>query len=330
MPTTRVARAHAAAAAAAAHVPPQAAAWPQLVRELLAMMLRHPWLLGLTILPNVITPALAPIQAWLAQEVLDQVAKGEQRFALAELLAYAPLAIGIFAGLALLQVAEKLTNRMYDDRLLIDLQRCWFDRRGDGCVGDQVARSINDCKNAVKITDLLQKELWVVAVGLPAVVLWQLRLSPELLPALLVAALLPFAAALLFGRLIQRFSHLGLQLVASVSSAVARGDRERLHTEQEKFYRNRIRFELAKQASEVIADLAFWVTLVLVLVLSISGVWRLLPQELSAGEIGGFLVNLKLINKPLGALVKVHNKVREGWPAVRRVLMPQQPEAAHG
>ncbi len=159
------------------------------------MMLRHPWLLAAAILPNVIKPAIEPIQAWLAREVLNEIAKGERRFELTELLDYAPLAIGIFVGLGLLHLAEKLTNRMLDDRLLIDLQRRWFDRRGNGCVGEQVARSMNDCDNARKILDLFQKELWLVLVGLPAVIIWQLSLAPELLPALLVSSALPFVVA---------------------------------------------------------------------------------------------------------------------------------------
>ncbi|MEF8982007.1 MAG: hypothetical protein V5A19_09300 [Thiohalorhabdus sp.] len=84
-------------------------------------MLRHPWLLAAAVLANVITPALEPVQAWLAKTVLNE--KGEELFHIEELLGYAPVGIGVFFGLALLQLAEKLTNRMLDDRLLIELQR---------------------------------------------------------------------------------------------------------------------------------------------------------------------------------------------------------------
>jgi hypothetical protein len=47
-----------------------------------------------------------------------------------------------------------------------------------------------------------------------------------------------------------------------------------------------------------------------------------LPEQVSAAQIGVFLVNLKLMNKPLSEVTKVYNKVREGWPAVRRTLEP--------
>lgn len=298
-------------------------AWHHLLTEMLLIMLRHPYLLAAAILPNVVTPALSPVQAWLTKEVLDEISTGERRFLLTELLSYAPLAMAIFLGLALLQIAEKIANRMLDDRLLIDLQRIWFDRRGEGCVGEQVARSINDCENARKILDLFQKELWMVVIGLPAVVIWQLNLAPDLLPALFVSTLIPFTAALLFGGVIQRYSHTLLRLVSGVGSAVARGDKADLYREQERLYVKRIRFEFVKQASEAIASFAFWAGLVIVLLLSASGAWQLLPLEMSAAEIGVFLVNLKLMAKPLAEITKVYNKVREGWPAVGRVLRPE-------
>jgi ABC-type multidrug transport system fused ATPase/permease subunit len=156
------------------------------------------------------------------------------------------------------------------------------------------------------------------------VLIWQVNLSPELLPALVVTAFTPFLASLLFGHLIQRLSHRGVLLTAQVSSAVAQGDRQRLHVEQEKLYRNRIQFEVIKQCSEVIADFAYWVSLVAVLILSWSGVWRLLPEQLTAAQIGVFLVNLKLLTKPLNAVTKMHNKIRQNWPSVRRVLRPHE------
>lgn len=297
---------------------------PDLLRELAAMMLAHPWLLALTVLPNIVSPAIAPVQAWLAKEVLQEVSQGERLFPLAELLGYAPYAIVIFLGLTSLHVVEKVTNRMYDDRLLIDVQRRWFEIRGDGCAGDHVAKATNDCKNVVKLFDLAQKEIWVVIIGVPAVVIWQITLSPELLPALLVSAFVPFIGSLAFGALIQNLSHRGLVLLSGVSSAIAQGNRKRMHEEQEKLYVNRVKFELTKQVSEAIGDFAFWLSLVFLLLVSLSGIWRLLPAELTAAQIGVFLVNLKLLNQPLSAITKMHNKIRESWPSVRRALRPQE------
>lgn len=293
-----------------------------LLKELLAVMLRHRFLLLLAVLPNVIKPALEPIQAWIARDVLDGLTKGTDTYGLDELLHYAPIALGVFFGLALLTIWEKMSNRLLDDRLLISLQRVWFARRHLAEPGEQVARAINDCENARKPLDLFQKELWLAGIGLPSVLIWQVSLGPELIPALLVAALPPFIAALFFGGFIARASLNALVALAAVGRAVGAGDSKGMHQQQETFYRHRIRFELWKQCSEISADFAGWVGLVLVLLLSAAGVWPLLPDQLSAGQIGMFLINLKLISKPLGEISKVYNKMREGWPAVRRVLRP--------
>lgn len=302
----------------------------RLSRELLSIMLQHPWLLLLAILPNILTPALEPAKAWITKEVLNEVSKGDHLFLLTDLLSYAPIAVGVFLVLGLLKMAEKITSRMLNDRLLIDLQRAWFDRRTQDCIGAQVARSMNDCENARKILDLFQKEFWRVSVGLPAVIIWQLSLSPTMLPALLVASIVPFLTALLFGGLIQQYSSNILKLVSNVSSAVATGNKEQLYSQQELFYKNRIRFEFWKQSSEVTADFAYWLGLVMVLLLAVFNILPVLPEAVSATEIGVFLVNLKLINSPLSDISKVYNKVREAWPAVVRTLAPTLEEPAYG
>jgi ABC-type multidrug transport system fused ATPase/permease subunit len=293
-----------------------------LMLELIRVMLGHPWLLTLAVLPNIVKSALEPIQAWIAREVLDKITTGQETYRLTELLDYAPLAIGVFLGLGLLAIWEKMSNRMLDDRLFISLQRIWFERRHMADPGEQVARAINDCENARKPLDLFQKELWVVAVGLPSVLIWQLSLGPELLPALLVASMPPFLVALFFGGFISNASHQALIAMAAVGRAVGAGHRKDLHIEQERFYHHRIRFEMWKQFSEIIADFAGWLGLVVVIILSVTGIWQLVPDNVTAGQIGMFLVNLKLISKPFGEITKVYNKMCEGWPAVRRVLRP--------
>ncbi len=295
-----------------------------LLRELIGVLLRHPWLLAAAIAPNILLAALGPVQGWLAKGVLNQVTKGDAVFALRELLPLAWIALGVFLGLGLLTLAEKVTNRMIDDRMLIELQRIWFDRCGRGCPGERVARAMKDCENARKILDIFQKELWAVLIGLPAVLIWQLSLEPRWLPALFVAAAPPFAIALLFGGLIQRTSLRILQSVAAVGTAIARGDRPSLCAHQEGFYRQRIRFELWKQCSETTADLSRWLGVVLVLAVSATGLWHVAPARATAGEIALFLVNLGLLCRCFADITRVHNKVREGWPSVPRVFSPSQ------
>lgn len=293
-----------------------------LFRELFGVLLLHPWLLAVTILPNVVRPALEPMKAWITGGVVDELTAGSGTYLVEELLPYAPLAVGVFLGLGMLKMWEKITNRMLDDRLLIELQRVWFARRHIADPGEQVARGINDCENARKPLDLFQKELWLASVGLPAVLIWQFSLGPALLPALLVAALPPFLISLGFGRLIGRASYLALASLASVGSAIGSGDTHNMRSHQEQFYRHRVRFEWWKQSSEIVAEFAAWAGLAVVLVMSATGVWRLIPESVTAGQISMFLVNLRLIIEPLKNITDVYIKMREGWPAVRRVLRP--------
>lgn len=293
-----------------------------LLKELLGVMLRHPFLLALAILPNVVKPAIEPVQAWIAREFLNDITQGSATYPLADLLVYAPLAVGVFLGLGLLQMWEKMSNRMLDDRLFISLQRTWFERRHLADPGEQVARAINDCEQARKPLDLFQKELWLTVIGLPSVLIWQVSLDASLLPALLVAAMPPLFAALVFGGFIGRASHRSMIALVDVGRAVGAGQRDSMHAGQEVYYGHRIRFEWWKQCSEITAIFAGWLGLVLVLLLSVSGIWQLLPEQITAGQIGLLLVNLRLISQPLGETAKVYNKMREGWPAVRRVLRP--------
>lgn len=294
-----------------------------LLLELIGILKFHPWLFVFAVIPNIFLAVINPVRGWLAKNVLNEISKGNTVFVLSDLLPYGWIALGIFCGLGLLQLAEKVTNRMFDDRMLIELQRVWFIRCGNGCPGERVARSINDCENARKMFDLFQKEFWTAVVGLPAVFIWQMSLAPKWLPALFMAVIPPFMIALLFGRLIQRTSLRILQFVSAVGSAFASGDKSSLYMYQENFYRNRVRFELWKQCSEATAEFSRWLGVVLVLAISVTGIWQVIPAEVSAGEIGLFLVNLGLIAKPLLEITKVHNKIREGWPAVQRVFRPE-------
>ncbi|MCL7930356.1 hypothetical protein [Halomonas llamarensis] len=298
-----------------------------LFRELIGVMLLHPWLLAITVLPNIVRPALEPLKAWITGDVIQELTTGSGTYAVEELLPYAPLAMGVFLGLGMLKMWEKLTNRMLDERLLIELQRTWFARRHVAHPGEQVTRAINDCENARKPLDLFQKELWLASVGLPAVLIWQISLGPELLPALLMAALPPFLVSLGFGRVIGLASYQTLIALASVGRAVGAGDDMKMRDHQESFYRHRVRFEWWKQSSEVMAEFAAWGGLAVVLVLSATGIWQLIPENVSAAQIGMFIVNLRLLIEPLKSITDVYVKMREGWPAVRRVLRPGYDEA---
>lgn len=297
--------------------------WP-MWWELIRVMLSHPWLLSITITPNVLVAALAPMQAWLAKHVLDTYTKGESVFLLNDLTPLLPVVLAVFFGLAALKMIEKIPNKMLDSRIYIDLQRIYFDRRPDeGSNGEHISRVANDCNDARKVLDLFQKELWLVAIGLPSVLIWQVSLASELLPALLIAALPPVLVSLLFGGLVQRYSHRTMRHTARVACAVDRHDGSNMRIEQESWYRARICYELSKYSAQTVADFAGWFGIALVIILGALGM-GFIPQEVTAGEIAVFMINLRLIGKPLSQLVNVYIKARQSYPAVIRVLRPER------
>jgi len=296
-----------------------------LLQKAMRVVLRHKLLLFSACFPNILMAGLDPVQAWLAKNVLNRVSRGETVFALRDLLPYAWLSLGVFLGLGFIRLGEKVANRMFDDRMLIELQREWFQHCSGSCAGERVARTINDCESARKIYDLVQRDLWMGIVGLPAVFIWQMSLEPRWVPALLMAAIPPFCVALFFGGGIQKGSLLILRFVTEVSKAVVAGDRAELFAKQEGFYRQRVKLEFYKQSSETLVELSRWPGVALVLALSGIGVWQVAPARVGAGEIGVFLVNLALLIKPLMELTKLHNKIREGWPALRRIFEPETP-----
>ena len=284
------------------------------------LMLQHPWLLVMTLVPNMIAPAIEPAQAWLAKTALDRLTEGSNTFMRDELIQFVPTVAAVFLILGGLKLAGKIVDKLYDERLFITLQRTYFRRRGDIRSSEHITRTLNDCEQARKVADLLQKDVWQVVIGLPAVIIWQLNLASEWVLPLLLSTLPSLIFVIYFGPFIQRWSHARLRSQADVSNSVGDGNEETMHQHQEGYFRATIRFELFKQGAEISADMMQWLGLLLILL--ISPVIPIIPAELNAGDLAAFLVNLKLIGKPIQEVAKMYAKVRESYPAIIRVLYP--------
>jgi hypothetical protein len=294
-----------------------------LLREIVRVPFYHPVLMVSSILPNAIEPAIAPIQAWIAREVLDRVAKGESTFTLRDLLPYVATAVACYGGLACLYLFNRVTNVILDGRVRIDLQRTWFARRPPGDAGAQVAQAFNDCAQAHIFLEMFQSEIWRVVIGLPAVLIWQVTLGPEWLTALLVAALPPFLFAATFGGRLQHNSEHMLRRLSGMGAAVAANRKRDLYLHQERWYRHSIRFECFKVPSTMGPEVTMWIGVLLVVALTWGDVWALVPESVTAGQVGVFLVNLRLLTVPLVELSKLYMRVRANWPGVVRVLRPK-------
>ncbi len=295
----------------------------ELYKQMVNLLLKHPWLLLLTILPNIINLMLKPAEAWLAKEVFSEVIKGDNSFLLTSLLQYIPIVIGIFIVLSLLEMSEKMTDKMLDERLYISTQRLWFSRKkNNSSVSEDISKSVYDCKLARKSLDILKKDIWVVIVGLPSVIIWQISLAEEYVLPLLIVGIFPFLISLCFGKLIAKYSNYSLQFISSVSSAIANNNVKDMYTEQEKYYKTKLSGEWWQQCSEVLSNTSHWLIMAIMILLSVYDIIPLLPKELSPPDVAAFLVNLKLINKPFQELVALYNELHKAYPAIKRVLRP--------
>lgn len=80
--------------------------------------------------------------------------------------------------------------------------------------------------------------------------------------------------------------------------------------------------EIFKSSTEILMDLVTWFGLLMLVLVSSVFHLGLLPNQIEAGDLALFVVNLNLLSKPLGEIVKVYNKGREAYPALMRVLRP--------
>lgn len=66
-----------------------------------------------------------------------------------------------------------------------------------------------------------------------------------------------------------------------------------------------------------------WIFLGMLIAVSwVFDLW-LLPDEIALGGAAAFLINARLLAKPLGDIGKVYTKWREAYPAANRVFAPE-------
>ncbi len=293
----------------------------RLLLDMGQVLLRHPLWLSLSVGSTVLSLVLEPSLAWLGRDFVNQLQ--DQTTALEDsLVRYILVFGGVLLGLGLIKFGDKLLNKIYGLRLLIALQRVYLDRRPQERECVDSSRLLYDCEQARQGLDILYKDILTIAVGSLSVLVWQFSLAPEWLPALILAVLPPVLIVLVFGRWIQRYSLDLLRIQGKIAASTA--SYVQILDHQEAFFRRTIWLEIFKKGSDVLIDLLAWIGLLGVIF--VASLWDigLLPQEVQAGDLALFAVNLNLLSKPMGEIGKVYNKGREAYPALLRVLQPQQ------
>lgn len=298
------------------------APWLELVHEVFQVILSYPLWLLLSILSTILHAALAPSLAWIGKSFVDDLQKPDTALQ-GSLLEYAVVFGGVIAGLAVVKFGNQILNKIYESRLIIVIQRRYLERRGTSRGAEDVSRLLYDTERAKKGLDIIYKDSWSIVSQMVSVIVWQLSLAPQWLPALILAVVPPMALVLLFGPWIQQASLEILGLQGQIAGSTGRDRQLQLFRHQEAFFRYGVRLEALKAGAEVMMDLLTWLGLLLLVALALVINLDILPQEITAGDLALFAVNLNLLSKPLGDVVKVYNKGRESYPAVLRVLRPE-------
>lgn len=286
--------------------------------EMARTLLRLRWFVMALMAALALKAAVTPAYSWLAHEGVAAM-----RVADATLLSLAlylvPLAAGIAVAVALVEFGEKLASKAMEARLLVDLQRTYLGRRSGESAPRDVSQVLYGCEVARKGFEVVYKDGWRIPVEITGVLLWQAALGAEWLP-LLIGAVIPALGCVWFaGRALERTSRQILEGQRGLAATTAREREGEFASLQEAIFTGTIRFEVLKWLTERGLDAALWLSVAA----CIATVWWIDPARLpGGGEIAGaaaFLVNLRLLMKPLSDIGKVYTKWREASPAIRPV-----------
>jgi ABC-type multidrug transport system fused ATPase/permease subunit len=286
------------------------------------VLLTYPGWFAASILSTIVVVGLEPSLAWLSKTVVDDLKKGKVDLD-ASLLRYALIFGGLLLGLGLLKFGDKLIDKIYELKLVIRLQQIYLQRRTQDRGIEDVSRVIFDCEKSKAGLDIIHKDAGKIIFQTISVIVWQFSLAPQWLPALLIAVFPPILVGFVFGRFIQRSSLNRLKAQQAIASSTGAHQQAEFQQQQQHFFRHTLQLEIFKSSTEILMDLVTWFGLLMLILTSIVFHLGLVPQQIEAGDLALFFVNLNLLSKPLGEIVKVYNKSREAYPALVRVLRPE-------
>ncbi|MBF2017860.1 MAG: ABC transporter ATP-binding protein [Rivularia sp. T60_A2020_040] len=294
-----------------------------LFQDMLRVMLSYPKWFAAAILSTIIVAAVEPSIAGLGKVTVDNFKKGGSDI-YASLPNYIVMFAAYFFLMGLLKFGDKVIDKTYETLLIITLQRTYLQRRGAERGIEDVSRILYDCNRAKPGLDILHKDSWRIVSLTISVIIWQLNLAPELLPALFIAVLPPVLIGFFFGPFLQKASLNMMKIQENIAASTADDKRNELFAHQKLFLRQVMRLESFKGASEILIDLVSWFGILVVAVMAFVFDIGIVPKDIQAGDLVLFWTNLNLLAKPLNDIVKVYNKARESYPALIRVLRPQE------
>lgn len=294
-----------------------------LVQDMMRVMLSYPKWFASAIISTIIVAAAEPSIAGLGKVTVDTLKKGGS-----DIYASLPNYIAMFAAyfflMGLLKFGDKIIDKTYETLMIISLQRTYLQRRGAERGIEDVSRILYDCNRAKPGLDIIHKDSWRIISLTISVIIWQLNLAPELLPALFIAVLPPVLIGFIFGPYLQKASLNMMKIQENIAASTGDDKRNELFAHQKLFLRQVVRLEAFKGGSEILIGLVSWFGVLVVAIMAFIFDIGIVPKDIQAGDLVLFWTNLNLLAKPLNDIVKVYNKARESYPALIRVLRPQE------
>jgi ABC-type multidrug transport system fused ATPase/permease subunit len=292
-----------------------------LVVDMLRVLCSYPGWFIAAIISTVVVASVEPSLAWMGKSFVDGLKKGNAEASIS-LIDYLVKFGGLLFGLGIIKFCDKIIDKIFELKLVIRLQRVYLERRGQDRGMEDVSRVIFDCNRAKAGLDIIHKDSWKIVFQTISVIVWQLTLAPEWLPALVIAVVPPVLIGFVFGKFIQRTSLNLLRAQENIASTTREAQRLEFFQHQQTFFQQTIRMEMFKSGTEILMDLLTWFGLLVLVILASTFHWGIVPKDIQAGDLLLFYVNLNLLSKPLSDIVKVYNKGREAYPALIRVLRP--------
>jgi hypothetical protein len=276
-----------------------------------------------------ISAALQPSFAWISKALLEDIEQGG--FDLLKLiLAHGPIFLAICLGLEVAKFGEKIINKVVETRLIIELQLTYMQRRRKTCPSTDVSQILYGSEVAKKGFEAVYKEAWKITAQTVSVLIWQISLGAQWIPLMILSVLPSITFVWFFGTFIQRTSNDMLNHQSGIAASTNANRIIHLRFHQERFFRSVLKFEFFKWCAEEAMDIVMWGTLALLVLAAWYFDLGLLPEDIAMGGLAAFLVNLKLLAKPLGDIGKVYTKWREAYPALERGFFPGEQEEHDG
>ncbi|RMF10921.1 MAG: ABC transporter ATP-binding protein [Alphaproteobacteria bacterium] len=295
------------------------------IRDFAAVIVASRWSIGILLVTLAGHAALEPSSAWITKTVLDAV-KNTGATIEQVILRHGLLFVAIMGGLTLLKFGEKIANKAVEIRLIITLQRVYLERRTEEHTANDVSQILYGCELAKKGIEVVYKDAWKIIVTTVSVLAWQVNLGAQWIPLMLMSLVPSLLLVWFFGPPIQRMSHGILDLQARLAASTGRAANGTFTRHQEHWFRKALWLEVLKWFADDALDILMWVFLALLVLIAYVFGLGILPADIELGGAAAFLINVKLLAKPLGDIGKVYTKWREAYPAATRVFAPGSPQ----